>query len=432
MDKKKPTIVLAVDNGLSATKAIWRDPEGFAHLYEMGPEILELRASDLSDSGLSKGHPLQDAWVTITENSASRDSTTVALGLKAQQLQGRPPFKESKYGPAVYKIAAIVGAIAQALDVTTMSLYLGTLLPYVEYRDRLRFETLVTDSLKNFNFRGVQIKCELIDLYIAPEGAGIAESYAVEFETEFNSQNTLILILGHRDISRLPYRRGTYLEQTGAKIGYALFVDDVCKACSLNLDASNRALATSYIYKAKWDESYIDRLASLIVGKREIKHKADEIARAIEQAKYRYLTSLMEHVSDISAFLQEADRVLVSGGPTPYWLDDLEEYFGDYPNLNGKPLVYEQSYKRIDELLGPQEEAFYHRLGDVVGLFDRLVYDADLDIHPYKQAPATTKRQSAATLPVEDEAATNGHTPKEPELPQLDKPTSARSNRKPK
>ena len=422
----KPKIVLSVDNGLSATKAVWLDPDGFSHLMEMGPEIKNLRESDLVDSGLSKGQPINDAWVTITDSGSSRDTTTVALGLKAQQLQGRPPFKETKYGPAVYKIAAVVGAIAQELGVTSLSLYLGTLLPYIEYRDKQRFEVLLKESLKNFSFRGSQIKCELLDLYIAPEGAGIGESYASTFEHEFNTQNTLILILGHRDVSRLPYRRGTFLEQPGAQLGFSLFVEDVCKTCALNLDEARLTLATAYIYRSKWEEDLIKRLASMAVrDKKEIAHKVDEIARAIDQAKYRYLTSLMEHLTDIDSFIQETDRVIVSGGPTSYWLEDLEEYFKDYPNLANKPLVYEESYERISELLGPQDDALYPRLGDVVGLFDRLVYDAELDAKPYKpqRASATVTATPPAAQVEEESTVSNGHA-KPPELPPLGEKTS--------
>lgn len=438
--KEKWTIAVAIDNGLSATKAVWRDPEGFAHLLEMGPELKEMRESDIEDSGLSKGHPLQDAWVTIP-GSSTKTSSTVALGLKAQQMQGRPPFQESKYGPAVYKIAAIVGAVAQELDTTSLVLHLGTLLPYVEYRDRQRFESLVVETLKDFSFRGTQLKVQVDEMYIAPEGAGVAESYAVDFEDEFTSQDTLILVLGHRDVSRLPYRKGTYLEQTGAKIGFAFFVEDVCKESSLNLDANARAIATSYIYKARWDDSYLDRLAGLAVKGRELKHKATEIGRVIEQAKYRYLTSLLEHVNDIGAFLHEADRVLISGGPTPYWLEDLKEYFDDYPKLAGQPLVYEQSYERIAALLGTQDEAMYPRLGDVVGLFDRLVYEADLETYLHSQKPAQTKVKASqgvaaptqAETEAKPEAITNGHA--KPALPNFGatkttKPKASRSRAK--
>jgi len=430
---KESPIVVAIDNGLSATKVVYRDTAGFAHFMGMGPEILELRESDVQETGFSKGHPLQDAWVTITDSESSNHRTTVALGLKAQQMQGRPPFQESKYAPAVYKIAAIVGAIADELRTTTLTLQLGTLLPYVEYRDRHRFETLVIDALKDYSFRGQELKVKVANMYVAPEGAGIAESYAVDFEDAFLSQNTLILILGHRDISRLPYRKGTYIEQPGAKIGFALFVEDVCKASALNLDATNRSLVTEYIYKAKWDEEYITRLARLAVKGKEIKHKANEIARAIEQAKYRYLTSLMEHIGDIGAFLHEADQVLVSGGPTPYWLEDLEEYFADYPNLEGRPLVYERSYERIKELLGPlEDEAFYPRLGDVFGLFDRLIYEADLETHPHSQKPIAARPKAAvptspATMEVEP-LTTNGNSVKAPTLPNLTE-TKVRSRR---
>jgi hypothetical protein len=68
---------------------------------------------------------------------------------------------------------------------------------------------LLTQNLKDFGFRGRRYSVSPLLLEVKPEGAGLAQSRRHDEPKSFDERNLLILMVGQRDVSLLPFKQGT-------------------------------------------------------------------------------------------------------------------------------------------------------------------------------------------------------------------------------
>ncbi len=314
----RPDVVLSLDVGTSGNKVFWRlwsaEPSvaqpSATQLMLMAPEILPIATADLLDTGLAGGRPENDATIQLA------NGTVYALGMKAQQMQGRTAPPVNKYEFAIYKALAVIGAIAQTAHLpASFSVAIAVLLPYTEYQDRKLFHDLLTAHLKDFHFRGQHYSVQPVLLEVKPEGAGIAQSRRNDAPQAFDHTNLLFCILGQRDLSLLLFKQGTPQAGQGARLGFEQFSHSVITRASLNLAAQDLGRLTAYLFQAQTDPKMVERIARMVVSEGEVPRKVEQLNDAIAAAKAKYQRDLLEWLkSALGQNLYELDEVILVGG----------------------------------------------------------------------------------------------------------------------
>ncbi|BAU15920.1 unknown protein (plasmid) [Leptolyngbya sp. NIES-3755] len=327
MTASQPDIILTIDTGTSQSKVFWkRWSQGNTELLLMGSEFLEISPDDLIDTGLSGGRPENDAFIELFNGKI------YVLGMKAQQMRGKPPAGLSKYEFAAYKALAIIGAIAETANLPEQfTIALSALLPYKEYQDRKAFHDLLSHNLTGFNFRGRRYIVSPLVLEVKPEGAGLAQSRRNDAPQSFNHKNILVTMIGQRDASLLPFKQGTPQSGHGIRLGFEQLIDAIVARASLNLDAKNTGRLTEYIFQAQQNPKLLDRIARMVVTEAEVERKIEQLQDAIAQSRNRYLRDLLDWMkSTLGQDLYEFDEVIISGGTALYFKDELEDFFAQY------------------------------------------------------------------------------------------------------
>lgn len=366
MSGLQPDIILTIDTGTSQSKVFWkRWSQGNTELMLMGSEVLEITSADLVDTGLSGGRPENDAFIELSNGNC------YVVGMKAQQMRGKPPAGLSKYEFAAYKALAIIGAIAETANLPDhFTIALSALLPYKEYQDRKAFHDLLTTHLANFSFRGKRYSVDVIALEVKPEGAGLAQSRRNDDPRSFNQKNVLVVMVGQRDASLLPFKQGTPQNGQGARLGFEQFLEEVISRASLNLDIKDIGRLTEYVFQSD-DPKMLERIARMVVTESEIERKTEQIRDAIATAKTRYSRELLDWMrSALGQDLYELDEVIVSGGTALFLAEDLEAFFAEY----GLQISWaSQLRSQIHQTLGREiDDVLACRVADAFGVFKLL------------------------------------------------------------
>jgi hypothetical protein len=324
----QPDVILSFDAGTSGSKVFWRcwRHGSSTELMMMSPEFLEIAQNDLLDTGLSGGRPENDAVIELA------DGHLYVLGMKAQQMQGRSPSGFNKYQFAAYKALAVIGAIAQTTNLPdSFAIAITVLLPYTEYQDRRAFHDLLTQNLKDFGFRGRRYSVSAIMLEVKPEGAGLAQSHRHDQPRSFDQRNLLILMMGQRDVSLLPFKQGTPQPGLGARLGFEQFVSSVVTRAALNLDNQHLGRLTEYLFLAKTEPKLLERIARMVVTEVEVGRKVEQLREAIVHAEQQYWRQIQEWLkSTLGQEIYEFEEAIVSGGAALYFKAEMEEFLAGY------------------------------------------------------------------------------------------------------
>ena len=149
-------VMLTIDVGSSGTKIVLRVVhEGVASkldLLWMEPELAESFREAVEEqyesTRISIPQPENEAWVEY-------DGQCYVVGFLAKhRFHGTVELANLKYEGAIPKVLAAVGVIAAKFGLPDeFDLALTLPLPFNEWRDRERFERVVTKALSSFNFR---------------------------------------------------------------------------------------------------------------------------------------------------------------------------------------------------------------------------------------------------------------------------------------
>jgi hypothetical protein len=370
----RPDVVLSLDVGTSGNKVFWRlwtanqsaTQPSATQLMLMAPELLAITPADLLETGLAGGRPENDATIQLA------NGTVYALGMKAQQMQGRTAPPVNKYEFAIYKTLAVIGAIAQTAHLPeSFSVAIAVLLPYTEYQDRKLFHDLLTEHLKDFHFRGQHYSVQPMLLEVKPEGAGIAQSRRNESPQDFDQANLLFCILGQRDVSLLLFKQGTPQPGQGARLGFEQFSQSVITRAALNLAAQDLGRLTEYLFQAQADPKRVERIARMVVSEREVPRKVEQLTGAIAAAREKYLRDLLEWLKPaLGQNLYELDEVILAGGAALFFSTEISQFFRDTQlKVSWSSSLHTQMNQTLAQPLDP---VLACRVADAFGVFKLL------------------------------------------------------------
>lgn len=367
MTTSLPDVILTIDTGTSQSKVFWKCwSQGNTELLLMGSEFLEISPHDLIDTGLAGGRPENDAFIELANGKV------YVLGMKAQQMRGKPPTGLSKYEFAAYKALAIIGAIAETANLSKQfTIALAALLPYKEYQDRKAFHDLLSQNLVSFNFRGRRYSISPLVLDVKPEGAGLAQSRRNDAPQSFNHRNILVTMIGQRDASLLPFKQGTPQSGHGSRLGFEQLIEEIANRASLNLDTKDSGRLTEYIFQAQQNPILLDRIARMVVTEAEIGRKVEQLQDAIAQSCSRYSRDLFDWIkSSLGQDLYEFNEVIISGGTSLYLKMELEDFFAQYALEASWALdLQDQIYRSLTTSIDP---VLACRVSDAFGVFKLL------------------------------------------------------------
>lgn len=361
-------LILTLDAGVSLNKVMWMPwPAGKAELLLMGSELLEVQPSNLLDFGLTGGSPVANAIVTL------KNGRCLAFGEKAREMKGKPPVNLSKYETTTYKLLAILGSIAHMSNLpSNFSVALCAVLPYSEYRDNERFEELLHENLSSFTFLGTEYHVTLKLLDVKPEGAGIGLMRREENKTGFAASNITVVMLGQRDASLLPFKKGAPQKGTGTRLGFEQFLEGVKSMAALNLKSVDEARLAELVFRGKSEPRCIERIARMVVSSYELEHKVEQINKALRVCKAKYWNDLKTWLENsLGQSFYELDEVLVSGGAAMYLKAEIEAFF----EAERIPISWGGGLdKQVNSTLRQNiEPILSFRLADAFGLFRLLI-----------------------------------------------------------
>ncbi|MGH2413875.1 MAG: hypothetical protein ACRDEA_09340, partial [Microcystaceae cyanobacterium] len=146
-------LFMAFDPSSSLSKAFYTIEPFELEFLAMEPEVIQVSTSSieqyLSSRPFTAAFAENEAWLEVGGNCY------VVGFLAREHFCGNQALRVLKYERAVPKVLAMVGAIAAKKRLPqAFELELGILLPYGEYKDGERFESLVAVALSDFSFRG--------------------------------------------------------------------------------------------------------------------------------------------------------------------------------------------------------------------------------------------------------------------------------------
>jgi hypothetical protein len=364
-------LVLSFDPGASLTKSIYkRANENTLHLLTMEPEIIQLPQSSIdayrsSRSELGAAKPEDEAWI-----QCSGEVEYQIVGFLARQFLATARIDKLKYETALYKVLAVVGAIAQHSSLPNQfSLALLVPLPYGEYQNRHRLEQQLKTALKNFKFRGQRLRVKLEIFECRPEGAGLAMIRVKQNGLEwFQKQVIAVLMFGHRNTSVLVFERGTMTAGHTTALGFHQLVKQVVDRTS----GQDVFSLVPVIYEL--GSTFIPTHPAIysVLRSQEPENaqaEAQQLFDAITSARIEYWRRLQEWLE--ITLPRGITEVILSGGAALYIHDEIETFFSTTPTYWGIDLQHQvqENFSLDYRSNQPDNESLAFRLVDVFGLF---------------------------------------------------------------
>ncbi len=349
-------IALAFDPSASMSKGMYAISEAALNTEQlpkwmvMEPEIVEVTQTEIEayeQQKMGQTQPENEAWLSLGKQH-------YAVGYLARsQFNGWERHRELKYELAVYKVLAMVGAIATQYHLThPCSLDLGLLLPYGEYEDRHRFEKLLRKALKQFSFKGRPHWIELDRFICLPEGGGLIARGLTKDPKKYNA---LVLMVGYRNVSYLRQERGQIVEGQTANLGFLQLLEKICQMTS----GYTPVQLIEPVFQAG---TTVERkiLKPLIRSRHPLSQKSElnELVAAVKAAKKTHYNNLITWWE--SRRLPQVDEMVLSGGTAHYYRSELSEYF---TSSHWADYLERDLQKRVSA------EAYHYRLTDLYGFW---------------------------------------------------------------
>ncbi|HAG81479.1 MAG TPA: hypothetical protein DCL61_09970, partial [Cyanobacteria bacterium UBA12227] len=237
-------VVISLDFGGSDTKIIAeevpvenvRDVFSKSHSFSlaMSPEVSVVSAESLGDYSNSKignAAPEYSAWV------GNQDTYTAVGHLAKHRFHGNPGLGELKYERAIAKTLAAVWVVQQRLGLPNkFNIALSALLPYGEYADKERFESLLTEALRYFETPTGRCRVKLVQFQCRPEGAGIYLVHSRMRGDSMLDKSMAVVMVGYRNASILSAQYGEVGKGVTSDLGFIKMVEQV-KDCTSGQNA---------------------------------------------------------------------------------------------------------------------------------------------------------------------------------------------------
>ena len=396
--KPKNNLTVIIDPGTSLLKILYTINDGTVKWMTMGAEYLALPSESAEslpiDSGM--GQPEDNAWVRLDKSGECH-----TVGFVASNYRGTASIKKLKHESLMFKILAVVGAIAQREKLgSNFNLELGVLLPMSEYRLEHDWSTELKSALSSFYFQQKRLRIKLIDFLCMPEGYGIAKSNSkCEGANHFHEGNTAIVMLGYRNTSCLFFRRGTVSkpESGTTDLGFYTLLDklielvpglsreDILKAIKIDFEESYRRVSSNKTYF-----TYSENLATVdflsLVKSTEpelIQFESEKIKNAYNTSLNEYWSLLKNWLEEILPRTREIDGFIFAGGSYDLLSNQLKKYAGSLKAESSYTDAAEELKKYLLWCDVPGKKRFMRenlalRFADAWGFFvDFAEYDLD-------------------------------------------------------
>ncbi len=356
-------LILTVDPSSSITKGLYSCVPFHLQLMLMEPELAQLTKSTISNyekNQIVSAKTIDSAWVEL-------EGKYYAVGFLAQKFYATWGLLELKYKRALYKVLAMVGAIAMENKLPSrFKLSLGLLLPYGEYSDRYRFHSAVKKALSNYRFKGNQYNVELVNFECLPEGAGLLLR-GRQKGLSLVERSILVIMIGFRNSSFLVIERGEITRGWTNPLGFMVLLE---KAKSMTSGINDRSLISAICDAGK--NVRMSSFSHLVSSesKQLRKQELDSLVRAVKIAREQYWQMWLNSITSEIPNLHSLDEIILGGGTAHYFHSELERLFD-----KTKSNWCEHLEERIAQFLGTSwhEGSLEYRLTDVYGFFFYLL-----------------------------------------------------------
>ncbi|MGL5835974.1 MAG: hypothetical protein ACRC1Z_22495, partial [Waterburya sp.] len=346
--KPKTVIKLVIDPGTSLLKILYVINDSVVKWFTMMPEYIALTSESAeslpinNNSINSIGLPEDNAWVRLSESDDCH-----LVGYIAKDYKATTSIKKLKHESLIYKVLAVVGAIALREKLPkNFKLELGILLPLSEYRLEVNWKNKLFEALSNFYFQDRLLKVKLSFFVYKPEGYGYTlYTHSQNDADYFHNGNTAIIMMGYRNTSCLFSHRGTHSQEHSqtTDLGFYTLLDKVIKIIpGLSRDDLIKALSTET--KESWSKPQnkkscliYDEVSTAIDFARLTKSKdpneaeleKTKIERAYNNSLVEYWRLLSDWLDEILPRQKQVDAILVAGGSSDLLKEQLKKYATD-------------------------------------------------------------------------------------------------------
>lgn len=319
-----PDLLIGSDFGSSLTRALYQCMGEKIQLLTMEPELIKLPYSSLKsyrDGMIGKPSPEDDAWVKCSKDVEE----CIVSGYLARNLRVSTRMDLLKYEQALYKLMAVIGAVAEKAGLPQkFSVGISALLPYSEYTKRNQMELRLEKGLKSFYFRDRCLKPQLQMFDCLPEGGGVAVALMNAKGFDWFARQTLVVLqFGHRDVSCLVFQRGIMQHGSTVELGFNQLVSKVI-ARTFRQDPNLLAKA---IYEIGGDINPDNKILRSLIRSEEASNIEAEVEqlvqviRAVREEQWLLLQSFLD-----ANVPNELSEISVVGGFAHYLKKEISQY----------------------------------------------------------------------------------------------------------
>ncbi len=223
---KLKTANIALDFGSTMTRGIFTGSDYFEpKLILLEPYVTKVSSESLEQverNQLSYTDEENRSWIEYQKDY-------YALGFLAKlNYRATLTLEPLKIDLAVPQTLAIVGKIAQKLNLgASFAINLGVLLPWGEYKDRQRLESLLSEALSQFSYCGREYQVELLTFNCLPEGGGLFARGRPKEKTPVAEAVIWIVNIGYRNASLLLVEKGTLVKGFTSDLGFSMCIEKI-------------------------------------------------------------------------------------------------------------------------------------------------------------------------------------------------------------
>ena len=359
-----PTIHLAGDIGASASKFFYRVQPGQTVPLWMDAAV----ANGLTDAALPSlnvgGRPQDSTWLRL-------DNEIVLVGESAKAFLETTSISANKSEKAAYKIAAALGIIAELEQLPSQyQAFVWLPLPLTEIRTREQIATKFNDICEQgFLFRERQQNVQPI-LKFFPEGFGLYLNRKQQLDIingSINQRRTLVLMMGHRNLSILCFEGGSLRAGRSNSDGPGFW------------PAFEKATRSAGVPPT----DYTALMLALTTGRaKQISQAQARLSDFGPQAnlvRQTYWQSVSIYLQDnlLGQLTEAAVDLVLSGGGSSILRSQLSEYFSSL-GLSDRLIFADTMQPQLTDTVSQLPEAAQNssiplRMADCYGLFQGLI-----------------------------------------------------------
>ncbi len=359
-----PAIHVAGDVGTSASKFFYRVNPGQTVPLWMGSEVADGLTIDVLPNLSSGGRPQDAAWVQIGDE-------VILVGDAAKACLDANSLAANKSEKAAYKIVAALGAIAELERLPghyEANVWVPLPLTEIRTRDEIAAK-LAAICEQGFVFRGQRQQVTIQPKFF-PEGFGLYLNRKKQLDAialPIEHRRTLILMMGHRNLSILCFEGGSLKVAASSSDGPGFW-------SSFEKTARSHGITPT---------DYPSLMAALTTGKTQQISQARagvfEFGAIAESVRQTYWKTVSVYLQDhlLGQLTDESADLIISGGAASLLRLTIQDYCEDL-GLARRFFFADGLQERLNGIVNALPEAATNptlpmRMADCYGLFQGLL-----------------------------------------------------------